>query len=973
MKKFLSTLAIVTMLLTSITTATAADFYDQTPAETQIIFSINLGELSEDLYDTVANTVLEGLPFYIQEEAFVSYIGEKLKEKTLYFGVIETGEFEYAESFIAINSDETEYEYIKTTFFPELTAEDNGETTDSTDETDDSTQTTDSSRTTASTNETGDDAADTTDDETTADTDDDTADSDTTDSSSETNNSETDDAITFDDEIVTTDYINIASSVISYSDGYIIIAESEEVLDTIEASETSLGEKIDFTNIKDGISGNNIFEFYLNTPAIESLQEGISYLFPDFYSDIMSLITMEGFSIAQTETGFVLKEKIIMNEEAMLESGLDFENIELELFEYMPKENVMLFSNEESINSQLIKNMIASEMAYASNEEKEILETIIKALGNETALLVQNTGTYLPEFTFMSQPSEENLTDLASKIDLADAAIWTAMTSEPHTRVINGNKIIGIENNSKTTIEKSEIELSGKKVRQYTISIQPKTSSNPYLRSNNNIKFDFTITAGLTGDNVFIFSTNSDIENAYKEDISNNDTIKELLNKPDVSAIGYVNPQEITTYLNSALTNLEKLNPENLDTSFIQENITAFFAPWGETTVFATQSTSEAYGEMSINLDMTQLLQTYSSEFFDNFDDSIIRQEDGFEGIFDSFKQEDIRDINPSQWYADDIYYLSANGIINGYADGNFYPERLVTRAEFVKMIITALQSENLVSQYPTYESDVVFDDVPYYEWFSNHVQIAVEHGFINGYSDQTFRPSNTITRAETAQIMSNILSEYALQNANPRTELASFTDTTDAWYSTAVANVYRNQIMQGVDATTFAADQELNRAEAATIIRSLLRIIETTKANGISDEVAIESHNGLVDNMDIILDAEDTFYTAYYELEEGESVDTIVETLATFKTSIQDLDTYMTATTFSLEQGVFVRQYNNEYKVQIDKYIEAADAFVNKIVADGYTFESTSELIDQVDLYGDIFVEQHNTFIDLINEQSDY
>ena len=45
-------------------------------------------------------------------------------------------------------------------------------------------------------------------------------------------------------------------------------------------------------------------------------------------------------------------------------------------------------------------------------------------------------------------------------------------------------------------------------------------------------------------------------------------------------------------------------------------------------------------------------------------------------------------DINPGDWFAPDIKKLTEAGIISGYPDGYFHPEREMTVAEFVKILV---------------------------------------------------------------------------------------------------------------------------------------------------------------------------------------------------------------------------------------------------------------------------------------------
>ncbi len=101
-------------------------------------------------------------------------------------------------------------------------------------------------------------------------------------------------------------------------------------------------------------------------------------------------------------------------------------------------------------------------------------------------------------------------------------------------------------------------------------------------------------------------------------------------------------------------------------------------------------------------------------------------------------------------WATASINYGVANGFIKGYTDGTFKPDNPVTRAEFSKMLNVAFGISNTQA--------VNFSDVPASEWYSAEVRKAVAAGYISGYEDNTFRPNNKITRQEAAFMIANVI-----------------------------------------------------------------------------------------------------------------------------------------------------------------------------------------------------------------------
>ncbi|MFX4261660.1 S-layer homology domain-containing protein [Pelotomaculum propionicicum] len=101
-------------------------------------------------------------------------------------------------------------------------------------------------------------------------------------------------------------------------------------------------------------------------------------------------------------------------------------------------------------------------------------------------------------------------------------------------------------------------------------------------------------------------------------------------------------------------------------------------------------------------------------------------------------------------WANPSIVRLAASGVLGGFPDGTFAPERPVTRAQFAYALATALK-------WPAPESRVSFKDyVP--DWARGAVEKAVSRGVITGYPDGTFMPDAGITRSEMAVMIDRAL-----------------------------------------------------------------------------------------------------------------------------------------------------------------------------------------------------------------------
>ena len=112
------------------------------------------------------------------------------------------------------------------------------------------------------------------------------------------------------------------------------------------------------------------------------------------------------------------------------------------------------------------------------------------------------------------------------------------------------------------------------------------------------------------------------------------------------------------------------------------------------------------------------------------------------------------QDVPADAWYADAVNTLASLGIITGVGDGRYEPDRAITRAEFT---VIAMRFAKLPAG-----GQNIFSDVSAEDWYYEQVVGAVAYGWIGGYSDGTFRPKETITRAEVTAIVNRMLGRSA-------------------------------------------------------------------------------------------------------------------------------------------------------------------------------------------------------------------
>ncbi len=154
-------------------------------------------------------------------------------------------------------------------------------------------------------------------------------------------------------------------------------------------------------------------------------------------------------------------------------------------------------------------------------------------------------------------------------------------------------------------------------------------------------------------------------------------------------------------------------------------------------------------------------------------------------------------------------------GIVSGYPDGTFKPDRTVTRSEFAVMLMGALKPQ-------TGKAALTFTDKEQIgAWALDAVAQAVEAGMIAGYEDGSFRPDAEITRAEMAMMLAT-----ALGKGHETAASAGFADDGDIpdWAKGSVAALYKLGMMEGKDGNRFAPGEKATRAEAVKVLLNLLQ-----------------------------------------------------------------------------------------------------------------------------------------------------
>jgi len=171
------------------------------------------------------------------------------------------------------------------------------------------------------------------------------------------------------------------------------------------------------------------------------------------------------------------------------------------------------------------------------------------------------------------------------------------------------------------------------------------------------------------------------------------------------------------------------------------------------------------------------------------------------------------QDLDDVEWAREAIEYLAEHGIVNGKNEDIFAPGENITRAEFVKMIMSVLGVSDGINE-------TVFTDVSLDAWYAPYVHRAYDNGLVLGDENGCFYPEANITREDIAVILYRMVN----QNYTVKASLAfSDADNISDYAREAVAHFSERGIITGFVDGSFGPQKNATRAEAAVMLYRLI------------------------------------------------------------------------------------------------------------------------------------------------------
>jgi len=178
----------------------------------------------------------------------------------------------------------------------------------------------------------------------------------------------------------------------------------------------------------------------------------------------------------------------------------------------------------------------------------------------------------------------------------------------------------------------------------------------------------------------------------------------------------------------------------------------------------------------------------------------------------------EFEDVTLDFWGYEAIGDFARKGYVTGDGNGRFRANDNITRAEFLKILLTASEIE--IKEY-----DIPFADVPENSWYFGYVATANRLGIANGISAELFAPGNDITREDMAVLIFRTANMADAKTEGSPDGRFSDSDEISQYAKTAVEALASSGVINGNPDGSFAPKANATRAEAVQMLYNLLKL----------------------------------------------------------------------------------------------------------------------------------------------------
>ncbi len=184
-------------------------------------------------------------------------------------------------------------------------------------------------------------------------------------------------------------------------------------------------------------------------------------------------------------------------------------------------------------------------------------------------------------------------------------------------------------------------------------------------------------------------------------------------------------------------------------------------------------------------------------------------------------------DVNQTDWFYTYINNAIKAGAINGYPDGTYQPSKAVTKGEFIKIMVSALDMKNISTAETPYN---ILTNTLKNHWAYDYFVIAESYNIVPmTFYDQYLvaKLDEPCTREEMAYVLSNITSDILKEeqvSISGVQNLIRDYARVDSDYQSYVVDAYARGLIGGNDVGNFEPKNSMTRAEIATVLTRVLK-----------------------------------------------------------------------------------------------------------------------------------------------------
>lgn len=204
-----------------------------------------------------------------------------------------------------------------------------------------------------------------------------------------------------------------------------------------------------------------------------------------------------------------------------------------------------------------------------------------------------------------------------------------------------------------------------------------------------------------------------------------------------------------------------------------------------------------------------------------------------------------VKDLDKSSGFAREaILFMTNNNVISGDKQGNFDPQKRITRAEIVTLLVKALEIDT--SNLPTKAN---FTDVPLNHWAYKYVEAANRAGVVSGIGNGKFGINNECTREQITMMVMNYMSvsKEAVLADQGFSEIEKFKDESkmSEWAKAAIQFAVSNKLMSGIGSDMFSPTGSATKEQIAVILYKFLNSRDIIQQNADALKKPLVTFNG--------------------------------------------------------------------------------------------------------------------------------